>query len=101
MNVVVGIKYGFIFRKLVNKCCITIKHAEIETGTCCKSLNAVIIFVSFIVVGRIPECITGTQTEQTIETVFSTYPEIMGGTKIIFDVLISGLLHRAVIIVFN
>ena len=52
-------------------------------------------------VGRIPECITGTQTEQTIETVFGTYPEIMGGTKIIFDVLISGLFHRAVIIVFN
>ena len=57
--------------------------------------------MSFVVVGGIPECITGTQAEQTVETIFGTNPEIMGGTKIIFDVLVGGLFHRTVIIVFN
>ena len=80
----------------MNKCCITIEHTEIEAGSCSKSLNAVIIFMSFVVVGGIPECITGPQAEQTVETIFGTNPEIMGSTKIIFDVLVGGLL-----IVFN
>ena len=85
----------------MNKCCITIEHTEIEAGSCSKSLNAVIIFMSFVVVGGIPECITGPQAEQTVETIFGTNPEIMGGTKLIFDVLVGGLFHRTVIIVFN